>query len=130
MIETIQLQGTEKQLYQLIAPLVMDANVLRKNNNYPFKTSDTYVWFIAVDGKQVVGFLPVERRDSANVINNYYIGEKGEELLSLLLIEAISALGADKPLLSVTLTEHQPVFAEQGFEVEKEWKRYVKMRRK
>ena len=35
MIQTIQVQGTEKRLYQLIAPLVMNPDVLSANNNYP-----------------------------------------------------------------------------------------------
>lgn len=33
MIKLLKLQGTDKQLYQLVAPLVMDPEVLRKNNN-------------------------------------------------------------------------------------------------
>lgn len=37
MIQTIQVQGTEKRLYQLIAPLVMNPDVLSANNNYPLK---------------------------------------------------------------------------------------------
>ena len=40
MIQTIQVQGTEKRLYQLIAPLVMNPDVLSANNNYPFKTTN------------------------------------------------------------------------------------------
>ena len=40
MIQTIQVQGTEKRLYQLIAPLVMNPDVLSANNNYPFKTTE------------------------------------------------------------------------------------------
>ena len=59
MIQTIQVQGTEKRLYQLIAPLVMNPDVLSANNNYPFKTTEQYVWFIAIDKKSVVGFMPV-----------------------------------------------------------------------
>ena len=51
MIQTIQVQGTEKRLYQLIAPLVMNPDVLSANNNYPFKTTEQYVWFIAIDKK-------------------------------------------------------------------------------
>lgn len=60
MIQTIQLHGTDKQLYKIVAPLVMDPEVLKMNNNYPFKTTDKFIWFIATNGKHVVGFLPVE----------------------------------------------------------------------
>ena len=36
MIQVIQLKGKDKHLYQLLAPLVMDPDVIRANNNYPF----------------------------------------------------------------------------------------------
>ena len=47
MIQVIQLKGKDKQLYRLLAPLVMDPEVIRANNNYPFKTNDNFVWFVA-----------------------------------------------------------------------------------
>lgn len=127
MLQTIQLQGTESKLYRLVAPLVMDPEVLRRNNNYPFKTTENYVWFVAINGKLVVGFIPVELRGKTAIINNYYVDEKDEEVLPLLISEVVAALGTEKKLSSVTLTEHRSVFEEQGFTVEKEWKRYVKM---
>ena len=46
MIQVIQLKGKDKHLYQLLAPLVMDPDVIRANNNYPFKTSEDFVWYI------------------------------------------------------------------------------------
>lgn len=42
----------------------MNPDVLSANNNYPFKTTEHYVWFIAVDKKSVVGFMPVERGEA------------------------------------------------------------------
>ena len=42
MIQIMKLNGTDKQLYKLVAPLVMDPEVLKMNNNYPFKTTDMY----------------------------------------------------------------------------------------
>ena len=110
MIQTIQLHGTDKQLYKIVAPLVMDPEVLKMNNNYPFKTTDKFIWFIAASGKHVVGFLPVERRGKEAIINNYYIGK-------------------DKTLVAVVQVEHQAIFEKHGFTVEKAWKLYVKMRR-
>lgn len=130
MLQTIQLQGTDSKLYQLVAPFVMNPRVLRKNNNYPFKTTEDFIWFVALDSQQVVGFLPVEIKNSCAVINNYYVYEEEEkEILSLLLSDAIQALGSERTLLSVTLTEHQAVFESYDFMVDKEWKRYIKMRR-
>lgn len=130
MIQTIQLQGTEPQLYQLLAPLVMDPDVLRKNNNYPFKTTPDYIWFVAMDEQRVLGFMPVEKRYShLGVINNYYADEREEEVLMQLITAVISAFGDEKELHSVTLTKHLSIFTSCGFKIEKEWKRYIKMRR-
>ena len=129
MIQTIQVQGTEKRLYQLIAPLVMNPDVLSANNNYPFKTTEHYVWFIAVDKKSVVGFMPVERRRSGCVINNYYVCEDNRETLSLLITTTLEAIGSEVRLCAVVMVEHQAVFEKHGFIVDKAWKRYVKMQK-
>lgn len=129
MIEIIQLNGTEKRLYQLVAPLVMDPEVLRMNNNYPFKTTDQYIWFIAVEGRKVTGFIPVEQRSNNLIINNYYVPAKRNDILDRLLENVIKAFKEDVVIFSVTLTEHRKGFEQYGFSVEKEWKRYVKMRR-
>ena len=59
MTQIIELQGTEKRLYQLVAPLVMNPEVLKQNYNYPFRTSESFVWFVAVDGK-AGGSIPSE----------------------------------------------------------------------
>ena len=48
-----KLHGTSTRLYQLVAPLVMSPPVLRQNNNYPFKTSDHHVWFVALEEEKV-----------------------------------------------------------------------------
>ena len=56
MVQIIQLQGTDKRLYELVAPLVMNPEILKQNYNYPFRTSEDFVWFVAVDKKKVIGF--------------------------------------------------------------------------
>ena len=129
MIQTIQVQGTEKRLYQLIAPLVMNPDVLSANNNYPFKTTEQYVWFIAIDKKSVVGFMPVEHRRSGCVINNYYVSCDNRETLSLLISSVLEAIGKEVRLFAVVMVNHQAVFEEHGFIMEKAWKRYVKMQK-
>lgn len=40
----------------------MDPDVIRANNNYPFKTSEDFVWYIAIDNRDVIGFIPVEQK--------------------------------------------------------------------
>ena len=127
MTQIIELQGTEKRLYQLVAPLVMNPEVLKQNYNYPFRTSESFVWFVAVDGKEVVGLIPLEYKKRDAVINNYYIRNNNAEVLKALLEKVIAKMDKDKYLSSVTFVEHQEIFKELGFSVEKEWKRYVKM---
>lgn len=135
MMQIIQLKGKDKHLYRLLAPLVMDSEVIRANNNYPFKTGEEYVWFIAIEDKEVMGFVPVEQKGRKKaVINNYYVKAEGterEELLSLLLPAVIAEFGSETWLLnSVTLIQDKEIFEKFEFvSMDKKWTRYVKMYR-
>ena len=122
-----KLRGTEQRLYELVAPLVMRSSVLRQNNNYPFKTSPQYLWFVAVKAGQVLGFIPVEVKDKIALINNYYLSGDDTFLLNAILQEVIISFGQEYKLQSVTHTHHLPVFQENGFDVIRTWKLYVKM---
>lgn len=132
MIQVIQLKGKDKHLYQLLAPLVMDPDVIRANNNYPFKTSEDFVWYIAIDNRDVIGFIPVEQKSGKKaVINNYYVAavdEKRKEILSLLLSSVVTAfIPAGWTLNSVTLIQDQETFEKFEFaSMDKKWTRYVK----
>ena len=135
MMQIIQLKGKDKHLYRLLAPLVMDPEVIRANNNYPFKTGEEYVWFIAIEDKEVLGFVPVEQKGRKKaVINNYYVKAEGterEELLSLLLPAGIAGFGSETWFLnSVTLIQDKEIFEKFEFiSMDKKWTRYVKMYR-
>lgn len=135
MIQIIQLKGKDKHLYRLLVPLVMDPNVIRANNNYAFKTDENYTWFIAVENRNVIGFIPIEHKGSKKaIINNYYIAMEGdarEEILSELLSTAVKASETEGWLLeSVTLTPDKEIFEKFDFSsLDKKWTRYVKMRR-
>lgn len=129
MIQIIQLQGTDKRLYELVAPLVMNPDILKQNYNYPFRTSEDFVWFVAVDKKKVIGFIPVEEKKKEYVINNYYVEGNNEDTLKLLLEKVISETDSSKELTSVTFMEHCSLFKELGFSEEKVWTRYVKMKK-
>ena len=135
MMQIIQLKGKDKHLYRLLAPLVMDPEVIRANNNYPFKTGEEYVWFIAIEDKEVLGFVPVEQKGRKKaVINNYYVKAEGterEELLSLLFPAVIADFGSETWLLnSVTLIQDKEIFEKFEFvSMDKKWTRYVKMYR-
>ena len=129
MIQIVQLHGTDKKLYELVAPLVMSPEVLKQNYNYPFRTSEEYEWFVALDNKHVVGFVPVEHKKYECVINNYYIDSNNEDTLKLLLEKVISETNTSKELTSVTFMEHSSLFKDLGFSEEKIWTRYVKMKK-
>ncbi len=129
MIQILQLKGTDKRLYQLVAPLVMNPEVLKQNYNYPFRTSENYNWFIASESRQVVGFIPVECKKYECVINNYYIKGKSSETLKRLLEKVIAEVDEEKYLTAVCFLEDCDVFKEMGFTEEKVWTRYVKMKK-
>lgn len=135
MIQVIQLKGKDKHLYRLLAPMVMDPDVIRANNNYPFKTNDDYVWFVAMRAREVIGFLPVEQKSRAKaIINNYYVNaenDERDEILSILLLAAVEEFKQEKWMLqSVTLVQDKETFERFDFtSLDKKWTRYVKMSR-
>lgn len=129
MMKIVQLPGTDRLLYELVAPLVMNPAVLKQNYNYPFRTSEDFIWFIALEDNAVVGFMPVEKKKGELVINNYYIKGNDEGILRQLLEEAINRSGEEANLAAVVFIEHSPLFKEFGFTDEKIWTRYVKMRK-
>ena len=65
-MEILQLDGLEPQLFNLIGPLAMNPKVLRANNNYPFKTTERFQWYIAVEDNDVTGFVPVEQKSGGS----------------------------------------------------------------
>lgn len=135
MIQVIQLQGKDKQLYRFLAPMVMDPVVIRANNNYPFKTGENFVWYITIEDKEVIGFVPIEQKSGKRaLLNNYYIkadGEKREAILTLLLDTIIAEYSSEGwRLSSVTLVQDKEIFEKHQFvSLDKKWTRYVKMTR-
>lgn len=107
----------------------MNPDVLKQNYNFPFRTAENFVWFLAVEKKKVAGFIPVEKRRNECIINNYYVEGNDEETLKRLLESVIAEMPEDKELTSVTFIEHRSLFAEFGFLEEKVWTRYVKMKK-
>lgn len=60
----VKLNGEDDELYRRVARLVMDKDVLASNNNYPFKTSASHIWFVAYDENDTTtGFIPVAVRN-------------------------------------------------------------------
>lgn len=123
----IQVGGTDAELYPLVGPLVMNPAVLRQNFNFPFRTSEKFRWFIALDCECVAGFIPLERKRSESVINNYYIAGKKADVLRRLVQEVIAEADEQVTLSAIAFLEDKELFEELGFKQEKLWTRYAKM---
>jgi hypothetical protein len=127
-MEIIKLEGEDQRLYYLVAHLVMNEEVLKYNLNYPYKTSSDYFWFVAVDGGNTLGFIPVELKGGKATINNYYVADDDIHVFSMLLKEIILVLQPDFDIESVTQIRHIEDFKQNGFSIVHHWKRYVKMK--
>ena len=110
MMKIERLAGTASRLYELVAPLVMNPDVLKQNNGYPFKTSEAYVWFIGVDDDLTRGFMPVEIRTDNVVINNYYVEKDDGQLLQQLIRAVDKEFGKEYILRAVVHTRHVEIF--------------------
>lgn len=132
MAVVVKMAGTSPELYRCVAPLVMNPEVIKYNHNYPFKTSESFVWFVAFsdEDNQVLGFFPVEIRKKSVIINNYYVAEDKEDVF-LSLLEAVihEFLNMEKLLEAVVQKTHESYFLAQGFEIERTWSLYLKMKR-
>lgn len=112
-MEVIRLHGTEDRLYELVARLVMDPDIIRQNNNYPFKTTPQYIWYLCMCEGVVAGFMPVKNTSGGLYIDNYYIKEDKREILEALIISIISA--TDRPVTALCHKRHTEMFRRHGF---------------
>ncbi len=126
-IEIIRLGGTERRLYELVAPLAMDAAVIRWNNGYPFKTSGEHTWYVACRGRKVCGFMPVRRSRGRALIDNYYAEGDDPSVLAALLAEAVKGRDGGARLDAMVQKRHAGVFAGGGFETVAGLTKYDKM---
>jgi hypothetical protein len=126
-MDVIKFDGGDKRLYDLVAHLVMSEEVLAYNQNYPFKTSSKYLWFVAIENGETLGFVPVKLSKGEAKINNYYVAEDDGTVFSALLKEIVRTLSSDYAVGAVVQTRHIPFFAACGFYIALHWTRYAKM---
>lgn len=127
-MDIIKLRGTEKKLYELIAPLTLNPAILRQNNNYPFKTGIKYVWYVAADKEQVFGFMPVKQTSTdCYLLDNYYIKGDDSVVLNMLLTEVLANVNRQETLSAVVHKRHTELFRQKKFRVHIEWKNYERM---
>ena len=124
----IRLNGEEKRLYELVAPLVMNPAIIRQNNNYPYKTEKDYIWYIVTDdGGKVEGFMPLKPKISGYYIDNYYIGNDNKEVIDLLLTTILREFGEENEITALVKKNHAKEFTKFGFISWSELKNYTKM---
>lgn len=126
-MEIVKLPGTDRRLYELVAPLVMNPAILRQNNNYPFKTTRNHIWYILLKGEQVVGFMPVKKTDTHDCIDNYFVSGDDSSLIGLLLSQILDDRIPGSCLTAVVHKRHVETFAGKHFCTCIEWKKYNKM---
>lgn len=130
IMDIIELEGLDGALYQWVGPLVMNPKVLKQNYNFPFRTTEKFRWYIAVEQETVIGFIPVERKTYTWIINNYYVEGRNEEVLVTLLAKVMTdAEEAGMAMEAVAFLEDGPLYQKLGFLEEKRWTRYVKMKK-
>lgn len=125
-MEIISLHGTEDKLYELVARLVMDPDIIRQNNNYPFKTSSQYRWHLCLSEGVVVGFMPVKIGPGGLYIDNYYIKEDMREVLDALVTDILST-SSDKVVTVLSHKRHTDMFSQHGFITRTVFAQYSKM---
>lgn len=126
-MEVISLGGTDDRLYELVARLVMSPEVLRQNNNYPFKTGPEYTWYICLSDGEVVGFMPGKNTSGGLYLDNYYIRDDNLAVLEALVSRILS--GTDKTVTVLSHKRHSEAFGRHGFARITIFAQYDRMRR-
>ena len=128
-MEIIRLKGTAKRLYTLVGPLVMDADVLKQNNNYPFKTSEGHTWYVAIDEKKKVkGFMPFVVKGGKKVyIDNYFLQDDDTSTADALIDYITDDWFPEYTVTILAHKRHAELFRRNHFVTTKEWKNYETM---
>lgn len=127
-MEIKRIQYDDPKLYSLIAPLVMNPEVLKGNNNYPFKNFPGLLWYVAVDdGGEVVGFMPLKESVSGVYIDNYYISDDNPDIIDLILDSITDDMAADRILTALVHKRHVTDFQRNHFIRTRELSKYDMM---
>lgn len=124
-MNVISLNGTDPRLYALVARLVMDPDVLRQNNNYPFKTTPQHTWHLCIDNGEVAGFMPAKATAGGLSLDNYYLRDDSPQTLDHLLRHILAV--ATVPVTALAHKRHTDRFAEHGFTVRTALAKYDRM---
>ncbi|MDR0541704.1 MAG: hypothetical protein LBH19_05770 [Dysgonamonadaceae bacterium] len=126
------LYGTEKRLYDLIAPLVLNPAVIRQNRGFAFKTTPKHRWIVFIEEEdKCTGFLPIQIRNNVGKINNYYVKNQDEEIFSSLLKKALDYAKRQnfEALDIIAQIEDYKIVQKQGFTAETKFVNYTRFRK-
>ena len=124
-MKILRLNGTDKKLYALVAPLVMNPAVIRQNNNYPYKTSSKYMWHLMVEKDEVIGFIPLKPTLNGYCIDNYYYKLDTPEIFEKLLDDILEA--GYQELTATAQKCDVNAFTKRGFTLLTELSKYSKL---
>ena len=115
--------GTDHRLYELIAPFVMNPEVIRLNGGYPFKNTEDHLWYISIKGKNMVtGFI--------SIVNNRLFNDftwQDKDVLKQLLERVFNDIEKGTLITFVADNSDMGLLEEMGFSMEKEGTKYFKM---
>lgn len=115
--------GTDSRLYELIAPFVMNPEVLRLNGGYPFKNTEDHLWYVSIKGKNMVtGFI--------SVINGHLCNDftwQDPDVLKQLIERALEDIEKGTPITFIADNSDLSLLQEMGFFIQKEGSRFFKM---
>ena len=115
--------GTDSRLYELIAPFVMNPEVIRLNGGYPFKNTEDHLWYISVKGKNLVtGFISIV---NGRLCNDFTWQDK--DLLRILIERAFMDMEKGTLVTFVADNSDRPLLEEMGFFIQKGWTKYFIM---
>ena len=126
-MEILCLGGTDKRMYELVAPLIMNPAIIRQNNNYPFKTSNRHIWYIAINNGVADSFMPLKPNTSGYCIDNYYIRGDNAKTIDNLLKRITDDIEKFPVLTALVNKRHIEDFSRNGFVTWLELKNYNKM---
>lgn len=118
--------GYEQRVYQLIAPFIMNPEVIRLNGGYPFKNSEDHVWYVCIDKENMVrGFI--------SVFNNKLCNDftwQDLDLLEQLIRRALQDVAKGNDITFIADTNDLPLLEKLGFSILKPGVKYFKMGKK
>jgi hypothetical protein len=121
----VKVAGYDADLYGLVGPFVMNPDVLRLNDWYPFRNTEDDRWYIAVRGRNLVtGFLSV---CEGHIRNDFTWQDPA--VLERLLEEVLADADAGVALSFLAEETEVPLLEKLGFAESRRTRRYAKMER-